>query len=192
MSAAEALLVVAVVMVNDSEALVLNRPIRFSYERVGQDFLGSDGPLRDFLYYERGGGSFKAFAGRELSLQMADGSVEKLKDHWWSGTPKGCRDVIVGDVEALRACYVFSSAQIEREAYAALRGTYTGCVYPYRDYEKVIKFDAMRKDLYDRLFAEEKRRKELEAELARHKEVRLTRSERIKAQWAAQRAAEAA
>ena len=28
-----------------------------------------------------------------------------------------------------------------------LRATYTGCVYPYWDYEKVIKYDAQRQEL---------------------------------------------
>ena len=132
------LIVVAVVKFNAGEALVLNRPLRFVYEKVGNDFVGNDGPFTDFLYYSRGGGSFVAFAGRTLSLQMADGTVCNVKDHWWHGTPKGCVDAIIGDVDSLQRCYVFRSGSIQKEAYQAFRDTYTGCVYPYWDYEKII------------------------------------------------------
>ena len=135
---ANQLSVVAVVKFNAGEALVLNRPIRFVYEKVGNDFVGKDGPFSHFLYYSRGGGSFVAFAGRTLSLQMADGTVCNVKDHWWHGTPKGCVDAIIGDVESLQRCYVFGSGSIQKEAYQALRDTYTGVVYPYWDYEKII------------------------------------------------------
>ena len=130
--------IVAVVKFNAGEALVLNRPLRFVYEKVGNDFVGKDGPFSDFLYYSRGGGSFVAFAGRTLSLQMADGTVCDVKDHWWHGAPKGCVDAIIGDVDSLQRCYVFGSGSIQKEAYQALRDTYTGCVYPYWDYEKII------------------------------------------------------
>lgn len=136
--ASDRLIVVAVVKFNAGEALVLNRPLRFVYEKVGNDFVGKDGPFSDFLYYSRGGGSFVAFAGRTLSLQMADGTVCDVKDHWWHGTPKGYVDAIIGDVDSLQRCYVFRSGSIQKEAYQAFRDTYTGCVYPYWDYEKII------------------------------------------------------
>lgn len=133
--ASDRLIVVAVVKFNAGEALVLNRTIRFVYEKVGNDFVGKDGPFSDFLYYSHSSG---AFAGRTLSLHMADGTVCNVKDHWWHGTPKGCVDAVIGDVESLRRCYVFRSGSIQKEAYQALRDTYTGCVYPYFDYEKII------------------------------------------------------
>ena len=59
---ADQLSVVAVVMFNAGEALVLNRPLRFVYEKVGNDFVGKDGPFSDFLYYSRGGGSLCRWA----------------------------------------------------------------------------------------------------------------------------------
>lgn len=49
--ASDRLIVVAVVKFNAGEALVLNRPLRFVYEKVGNDFVGKDGPFKDFLYY---------------------------------------------------------------------------------------------------------------------------------------------
>lgn len=153
----EPLKLVAVVSANDREWLVLNRPLNFIYERIGNDYMGADGPFRDYLFYQRGGGRFVAFGGRELSLTMSDGSIQKLKDHWWSSSPMGCISIACGDVESLKRCYVFTGASIDPAELAALRATYDGCVYPYRDYEKVICYDDMRRGLLKRLFHEERR-----------------------------------
>lgn len=139
----EAFKVVAVVKFNDSEALVLNRPIEFVYEEVGRDFVGTDGPFRDFLGYGRYG-SMKAFAGRELTLTMKDGSVRKIKDNWWATWKQGYSDVTVKDLVGLQRCYVFNSAHITPDDYARLRGEYAGPVYSYWEYEKIIKYDSER------------------------------------------------
>jgi len=158
-----ALEVVAVVSMNgNGEALVLNRPIRFVYERAGKDFIGADGPFRDVLRYSPGGGSFKAFGGREFPLLMADGSTETVKDHWWSSFFPGTVGAAYGSVESLKKCYVFyGGACITPADLAALRATYTGCVYPYWDYEKVLKFDDQRRELVGKWMHEEGRRKAL-------------------------------
>lgn len=153
--------VVVVVQFNKGEALVLNRPVNFTYEQVGNNYIGTDGPFTRALYYSPASAAFRAFAGSELTLMMTDGSVRKIKDHWWSGVPSEHRDVVFGDVESLKKCYVFGSASIRGEDLQALRESYTGCVYPYWDYEKVIKFDDMRCDLYRKLFHEERRVKAL-------------------------------
>jgi len=64
------------------------------------------------------------------------------------------------------------AAAITPDELAALRATYTGCVYPYWDYEKVIKFDDQRRDLWDRIFREERRCKALEAAVKeKHREL---------------------
>lgn len=162
-----ALKVVAVVQFNKDEALVLNRPINFTYEQVGNDYIGTDGPLTRALYYTRASAAFKAFAGSELTLRMKDGTVRKIKDHWWSGQPSEHIHVTVGDIESLKDCYVFGGASIRREDFQALRESYTGCVYPYWDYEKVIKYDDVRMDLYRRLRHEEKRVNSLIREVKR-------------------------
>jgi hypothetical protein len=130
--------VIAVVKFNDGEALVLNRPIRFMYEEVGSDFLGSDGPFRDFLGY---GGGGNAFGGRELSPPMIDGSVKNIKDHRWATWKQGYNSIVVGDTEALKKCYVYYSAHVTPDDYASLRGAYTGTVFEYWDYEKILKHE---------------------------------------------------
>ena len=165
--------VIAVVQFNSGEALVLNRPVNFIYEQVGKDFIGTDGPFTRGLYYSPASSAFRAFAGSELTLQMKDGSVKKIKDHWWSGIPSEYKNTTFGDVESLKKCYVFFSASIRDEDFKALRGTYTGCVYPYLDYEKVIKFDDMRMDSYRRLWKEEAKVKSLISEVKKKHQALL-------------------
>lgn len=174
----EDLKVVAVVAVNKGEALVLNRAIRFVYERDGKSFIGADGPFRDVLRYERAVYSGKAFGGREFSILMADGSTEKLKDHWWSSMARDTVSISYGNVEALKKCYVFRGGScIAPDDLAALRATYTGCVYPYWDYEKVIKYDDQRRDLVGRWMHEQGRRKALIAVVkAQQKVIDLNRA----------------
>ncbi|WOJ09116.1 hypothetical protein [Citrobacter koseri] len=170
----EELKVVSVVQFNKGEALVLNRPANFIYEQIGNDYIGTDGPLTRALYYSRASAAFRAFAGSELTLMMTDGSVRKIKDHWWAGHMAGHVDAVVGDIESLKKCYVFGPAQMTLEEYQALRETYTGCVYPYWDYERVIKFDDMRRDLHRRLFHEERRVRALIAEVKKKHKALVT------------------
>ena len=62
------------------EQLIYDRTFK-RHERmlIGES---SDGRM-DFLTY-RNWGSMKAFAGRELTIQMEDGTQRTIKDVWWS------------------------------------------------------------------------------------------------------------
>lgn len=168
----EELKVVAVVQINSGEALVLNRPLNFIYEEIGRDLIGSDGPFKRALFYSPASAAFKAFAGSEMTLNMRDGSKRKVKDHWWSGCLPEHQSVTACDLQSLKKCYVFfGDMAIAPEDYQTLRDSYTGCVYPYWDYEKLIKYDDMRKDLYRRLFHEQKRVKALIAEVKKKQAI---------------------
>ena len=162
----EELKVVAVVKINSGEALVLNRPLNFIYEEIGRDLIGSDGPFKRPLLYSPASEAFKAFAGSEMKLNMLDGSQRVVKDHWWSGCLPGHQSVTACDLASLKKCYVFFGGMaITAGDFQALRESYTGCVYPYWDYEKVIKYDDFRRDLYSRLSHERGRVKSLIAEV---------------------------
>lgn len=154
----EELKVVAVVQFNKGEALVLNRPLNFIYEEIGRDLIGSDGPFKRPLFYSPASEAFKAFAGSKMKLQMQDGSQRIVKDHWWSGSLPGHQSVTACDMESLKKCYVFYGGMgISADNFQALRESYNGCVYPYWDYEKVIKYDDLRRELYSKLSHEERR-----------------------------------
>lgn len=57
-----------------------------TYEKIGHDYIGSVTDedeniiFSEYLGYQPYG---YAFAGREISLKMKDGSVRKIKDHWF-------------------------------------------------------------------------------------------------------------
>ena len=55
-----------------------------AFKRTEHMLIGesTDGRM-DFLVHHNYG-SMKAFAGRELTLQMSDGSTRVVKDNWWS------------------------------------------------------------------------------------------------------------
>lgn len=161
--------VVAMGGITPREGLVLNRPLSFVYARDGHGgFVGSDGPFRDVLGYQHGSGRFRAFAGREFTINLDDGNTYVCKDHWWNGHITGFVSATYGTVDKLRKCYVFTGgACIHPAELAQLRATYTGCVYPYWDYEKVICYDGMRKELYGKIFKQERKIAALLSEVKR-------------------------
>lgn len=82
----------------------------------------------DFLTFQHLGGHFKAFAGRELTLQMTDGSTRKVKDDWWSeGSTNWAiahKTSVVGftynTLPRLADCYVFYGSSIRQDRLDAM------------------------------------------------------------------------
>lgn len=157
MDMTEPLKIVALVQINNSEALVLNRPLKMLYEFSGQDLIGSDGPFRRALRYETPRGRFKAFAGSEFDIPLKDGGTVRAKGQYWSAGLEGFTETAYGTVDGLKKCYVYTGALIDPAALQELRAEYTGCVYPYWDYEKVIKYDDERRYWINKCFKLEDR-----------------------------------
>lgn len=148
---ADPMKIIAVVEFNKGEAFVLNRAPKFLYERQGNDLIATDGPFTAVYRYELPCGRFKAFAGREFDIPMLDGSTIKASGQYWASGLEGHLEVTWSIEERLRDCYVFfGGAMAKPDELAALRSEYNGCVYPYWDYEKVLKFDEMRMKGYRR------------------------------------------
>ena len=151
----------AIVKFNSDYAYVFNRTPDLRYREVDGLLIGQDGPFISSLFYRRSTGrSDRAFAGRELSFQMTDGSIKKYKDSWWSGGSSRLKDrfgldlvnIPRGTVTELKDCYVFCSIQVDKTALEEMIEKYDGTTYEYWDYEKVIKFDDMhRKYIYKQL-----------------------------------------
>lgn len=146
----DSLKIVAVVRMNDSYAVVLNRALSFeAYSSTGKIVYSEDSGFFSRFRYE--GGS-RAFAGRHFNLQMDDGSILECKGDWWDGgtgeleflISKSLKSVPVGTIEGLTNCYVFSSGLVDEAVLNGLLGKYYGPVYEYWDYEAVIKFKPMR------------------------------------------------
>lgn len=138
----------AVVKFNDREALVLDKFPRVKYERHGGYLFGIDeyGVFVNVYYYEEPSGRFQAFAGHEFDIPMVDGTVTKAKGQWWDGGADALATflggkiirVIIRAIKDLQECYVFSGLWADKIEYEKLRRAYTGKVYEYREYEKLI------------------------------------------------------
>lgn len=96
--------------------VILNRMPSFVYARIGNWLLASDGPLYDFLAYERSTQYSKAFAGRKFTVMTSDGPLECSGD-WWSGTPKEfgpLAQIGIATPEVLERGYCFMSGQADQ------------------------------------------------------------------------------
>lgn len=126
-----------------------------TYEKIGSNYIGSvvdsDGSIiaSEFLKWERFG---DAFAGRELSLKMKDGSIQKIKDHWFDcGSYKEHGEFIgigAGTLEYLQDCFVFHGYNINKETFMKMVNEYLtrDKLYEYKECEEWCK---LQYDWYD-------------------------------------------
>lgn len=69
--------VIAVVKINNGEALVLKDKIEFKYQKHDNLIIGIDESetFLDLYYYERPTPGFRAFGGHEFDIQLENGEV---------------------------------------------------------------------------------------------------------------------
>jgi len=126
-----------------------------TYEKTGGSYVGSavdsNGNIiaSQYLKYQSYG---DAFAGRELILNMKDGSIEKIKDHWFDhGSYKEHGEFIgigTGTLKKLQRCFVFFSYNINKETFFKMVEDYLtrDRLYEYRELEEWAK---LQYDWYD-------------------------------------------
>lgn len=149
----EELKIVSAVEMNGGEAYVLNRRPVFKYVRSGNVLYAEDSGIYSIYVYESPSRAFRAFGGREFDLPLADGGVEHCNGQWWDGGTASVEKIIgdkiigkaYGTEETLKSCYVFYSCYFSLKALTNLRSQYKGHVYPYWDYEKLIKYPELQK-----------------------------------------------
>ena len=145
----------AIVQFNDSEAFVLNRKPEFLYEKLGSYLFGTDGPFVN-VYKYRQDNFAKAFAGRKFSIPMKDGSTIMANGQYWDSGANVLSEelgvklinAIYQTKENLIDCYVFTGASLDKNWLETERPKYTGVVYPYQEYEKIIKYNSMRHEWF--------------------------------------------
>lgn len=92
-----------------------------TYEKIGSSYVGSDdeGYFNSYLAYDPATPGFKAFAGREIEIELKDGTIAKLKDHWWdSGNYDKEHEYVpigLGTLERLQECYVYCGYNIRKD-----------------------------------------------------------------------------
>lgn len=145
--------IIAIVKFNNGEALVLQNKPQLKYTKYGDDtIVGTDGTFYSFYGRERFSEKWKAFAGRKFDLALTDGGVEKCYGQWWDtvtdrakkelGIYKGGNEVVyatANSVDSLKSCYVFVGYNTLKHKLDEIRKTYTGKVYDYWDYKKILK-----------------------------------------------------
>ena len=139
--------IIAVVKFNDHEAFVMKNPIELEYTKYGKDtIVGSDGCFLS-CYGKKIDFYSKAFAGRKFDLELTDGTIEHCSGQWWDSITKRAREAIddniihvtAKDIDGLKKCYVFNGySGLEKEV-KKLRSQYSGKIYEYWEYEKIIK-----------------------------------------------------
>ena len=143
----------AVVKFNDGFAIVLEEKPKLVYKRIGTNIIyGTDGIFYKCYGFDRPSKGWEAFGGSKFDLEMEDGEVINCYGQWWdSGSNKvgehvGCKigHAAVGVIDDLKRCYVYSGYDVDVEKYNEFLKTYTGTIFEYMDYEKIIKFDDMR------------------------------------------------
>lgn len=102
-----------------------------TYEKIGCDYVGSavdesgNVIFSSWLKRESYG---NAFAGREISLPMKDGTVEKIKDYWFDrgSYPEHGEFVSIGcgTLEQLQNCYVYYGCCINKKTFETMLADY--------------------------------------------------------------------
>jgi len=127
--------------------IMVDKIPKLTYEKIGASYVGSDEQelFNDYLKYEYGYGSFKAFAGREFSIELKDGTIIKLKDHWWDyGVYDKENEYVgigLGTLESLLDCFVFCSYNVRKDKLEELINDYLSRdkFYEYYEIEKWCK-----------------------------------------------------
>lgn len=100
--------------------VVVDRAPKLVYQREGNRLTAHDSGFYDFMAIENG--SRGAFAGREFSITLTDGSAIQCVGQVWSCGPFDGIDAVqvgVATLASLEQCYVFSAGYLAREKLAA-------------------------------------------------------------------------
>lgn len=122
--------------------IVFDEIPQLTYEKIDKDYVGSavdhEGNILLSLHlgYEAAG---EAFAGSELTLNMKDGTVEKIKNHWfdWGSYKPHGEFINVGanTLENLQNCYVYRGYNINKNAFMKMLEDYYSRDKEYDDCE---------------------------------------------------------
>ena len=132
---------------NDGICLVVNKMPKITYEKIGNDYIGTN--KKGFVWhkytYNYSRCEPHAFGGREISLKMKDGSIETIKNHWWDNGIEDKADqfrrITVRDIESLKNCYVYTSIYMKKDLINEAIEDYfiKDKLYEYDDLEKWVK-----------------------------------------------------
>lgn len=173
--------IIAKVKFNSSVAVVLSEEPKLKYYRQGDLMWGTDGLFYQCYYYEKPWGGFKAFAGRKFTITLETGEAIECNGQWWAGSHKKIGKIVHADIvdvtaksiDGLKQCYVFAGYQADYLKFKRFVEAARVTLYEYWDYEKVIRYDDMRKNLYRRISNLERAKRALVKEVKKkHAELK--------------------
>lgn len=131
--------------------LCVDKIPEITYEKIGSHYVGTAKynnqiVFSDFLKYSPHTKYSRAFAGREITLKMKDGSTQIIKDDWWdagSYTEDGTKYIHIGlaTIDSLRNCYVFYAYNINEKFLNKLLDNYLS-------QDKIYESDEIRKWIF--------------------------------------------
>lgn len=137
--------VIALTKFNEGLAIVLRDAIKFNYEKHGDVIIGFDDTKTfvNCLFYERPTEHFKAFAGREFTIELTNGDIIECNGQWWSGRYDKAEKIIgaeltrvtANDIESLERCYVYTGCCGIKEKVEEMINNYKGKVFGYFEFE---------------------------------------------------------
>ncbi|MEK6880804.1 MAG: hypothetical protein AABY22_14390, partial [Nanoarchaeota archaeon] len=152
--------ILATVKFNDGLAYVLENPINYTYYRSGNLMWGTDGLFYTCFKYEKPVGSWKAFGGRKFDITLNTGEVIKCDGQWWDAGYSEIENLLgvkfgritYNTIDALQKCYVYYAASADLNAISNIINSQKDLpYYPYFDYQKVINFDKVRNNGWDKI-----------------------------------------
>ena len=149
--------IIAKVLMNGEHALVLDKIDDFVYKRLGKNIIYGTNGLGYICYkYETPNKYSKAFGGREFDLTMEDGEVVHCNGQWWDDGHKTLEkelgikfsSVAYNTIEDLKKCYVYYGCLCDMDKIESIQDESNGCVFPYHDYDKVLKYSGLQSKLF--------------------------------------------
>lgn len=137
--------------------LCVDKIPEITYEKVGSHYVGTAKYnnqiiFSNFLKYSCHTKYSRAFAGREITLKMKDGSTQIIKDDWWdagSYTEDGTkyRHVGLATIDSLRNCFVFYAYNINEKFLKKMLKDYFSRDRLY-EYDEIKKWIFMQQKFY--------------------------------------------
>jgi hypothetical protein len=159
----------ALVKFNNRVALAFDEKIKLTYRRLDKFIYGTDGTFYSCYYYEKPFGAFHAFGGSKFNIHLESGEVVECCGQWWDGGYDALSKILgielvhatAKDIDSLKDCYVYSGYHADKSKLDEIISSHDGPVFPYFDYEKLIKYDDLRSEFFNYKWKSERAKKKL-------------------------------
>ena len=141
--------IIAKVKFNNEYAYVLDRKVDFLYTKMDDEtIIGYYEGMYRFYKKDTFCSRWNAFGGHKFQLKLTDGNIEECYGQWWDGMTNTARELLsdvkldfftFSSIDELKRCYVYTGCYCDKEWLDKLDKEYTGKIYEYYEYEKVLK-----------------------------------------------------